>query len=408
MATAAYGHRPELTPERRAFYERLQSFGAAPLWEVMGTLIPPEPRPQAQPVLWKYDQLRPLLIEAGRLLTAQEAERRVLILENPGLPGRSQATGSLYAGLQLILPGETARTHRHASSALRFVLEGTGAYTSVDGERATMHPGDFIVTPSWRYHDHGNPGGETTIWLDGLDVPIVNLFDASFAEHHPEELAPASAAAGGTPAFSYPYARTRVLLEELRSGAVHPSHGFKLRYVDPATGSRRCRRLPRSCSCCRSVRRNAAAQTGAPGRARGRDLQLLPEGSPARRLRQTDADDAAPRGGRAGTPRSSVRPPVRGWGSARRLRRSPSWNAAAPRRRCSRADCGALPLNTSDSRSSRLPAGASRSRRDAGSARAARPPKVQSRLQLPPAGGWRARLCAPPPAAGPSCAERPR
>jgi len=160
VAPALYGHRPELTPERRAFYERLQSFGAAPLWEVMGTIIPPEPRPQAQPVLWKYDQLRPLLIEAGRLLTAQEAERRVLILENPGLPGRSQATGSLYAGLQLILPGETARTHRHAASALRFVLEGTGAYTSVDGERATMHPGDFIVTPSWRYHDHGNPGGE--------------------------------------------------------------------------------------------------------------------------------------------------------------------------------------------------------------------------------------------------------
>jgi len=264
VATAAYGHRPELTPERRAFYERLRSFGAAPLWEVMGTLIPPEPRPQAQPVLWKYDELRPLLIEAGRLLTAQEAERRVLILENPGLPGRSQATGSLYAGLQLILPGETARTHRHASSALRFVLEGAGAYTSVDGERATMHPGDFIVTPSWRYHDHGNPGGETTIWLDGLDVPIVNLFDASFAEHHAEEVAPARAAAGAAPVFSYPFAQSRALLEELRREPVHPSHGYRLRYVDPATGE--------------SPMPTIAAV-----------LQLLPKGFAGTPLRQTDA-----------------------------------------------------------------------------------------------------------------------
>ena len=264
MATAAYGHRPELTPERRAFYERLQSFGAAPLWEVMGTIIPPEPRPQTQPVIWKYDELRPLLIEAGRLLTAKEAERRVLILENPGLPGRSQATGSLYAGLQLILPGETARTHRHATSALRFVLEGSGAYTSVDGARATMHPGDFIVTPSWRYHDHGNPGGDTTVWLDGLDVPIVNLFDASFAEHHPEELAPPAAAAADTPAFSYPYARTRAALEELRREPLHPSHGFKLRYVDPATGQ-------------------------SPMPTIAAFLQLLPKGFAGTPARQTDA-----------------------------------------------------------------------------------------------------------------------
>lgn len=237
MATAPYGQRPELTPERRAFYERLQAFGAAPLWEVLGTLIPSEPRPQTQPVLWAYSSLRPLLIEAGRLLTAHEAERRVLILENPGLPGRSQATGSLYAGLQLILPGETARAHRHATSALRFVLEGTGAYTSVEGVHITMHPGDFIVTPSWRYHDHGNPGRETTIWLDGLDVPIVNLFDASFAEHHAEELTPGTLAEAAAPVVSYPYARSRAALEELRREPVDSGDGFKLRYVNPADGS---------------------------------------------------------------------------------------------------------------------------------------------------------------------------
>jgi len=229
----------------------------------MGAIIPPEPRPQAQPVLWKYDELRPLLLEAGRLLTEQEAERRVLILENPGLAGRSQATGSLYAGLQLILPGETARAHRHTASALRFVLEGTGAYTSVDGARATMHPGDFIVTPSWRYHDHGNPGDEPTIWLDGLDVPIVNLFDASFAEHHPQELVPSIEPAGVSLSFSYPYARNREALERLRHGAVHPAHGIKVPYVGPDG---------------RSPMPTIAAF-----------LQLLPNGFAGTTMRQTDA-----------------------------------------------------------------------------------------------------------------------
>src|SRR4029453_12562965 len=107
-------------------------------------------------------------MEAGRLLTEKEAERRVLILENPGLLGRSRATGSLYVGLQLILPGEVARCHRHATSALRFVLEGSGAYTAVEGERTKMNPGYFILMPSGTYHNPGTRGDSPTVWLDGL------------------------------------------------------------------------------------------------------------------------------------------------------------------------------------------------------------------------------------------------
>ena len=113
-ASTTFFTKPSLTPERKDFYDRLDARGAAPLWEVLGAIIPPEPRPEAVPVLWHYDDLRPLLMEAGRLLTPKEAERRVLILENPGLRGRSRATGSLYIGLQLILPGEVARCNRHA------------------------------------------------------------------------------------------------------------------------------------------------------------------------------------------------------------------------------------------------------------------------------------------------------
>src|SRR6266481_8843902 len=138
---------PQITSERAAFYRRIDKDSLTPLWEVLGALVPPQPTTPCVPALWRYQTVRPYLMEAGRLISAREAERRVLILENPGLRGASSITRTLYAGLQLILPGEIAPSHRHAQSALRFVLEGTGAHTAVDGERTTMRPGDFILTP---------------------------------------------------------------------------------------------------------------------------------------------------------------------------------------------------------------------------------------------------------------------
>jgi gentisate 1,2-dioxygenase len=249
--------KPDLSPERADFYARLSERNAAPLWEVLGRLVLPHPQPASVPCLWKYAELRPLIMEGGRLITAKQAERRVVVLENAGMRGMSQITQTLYAGLQLILPGETAPTHRHAASALRFIVEGSGAYTAVDGERTMMQPGDFILTPSWTFHDHGNPGDEPVVWLDGLDIPLVNMFDTSFAEHHPREIQPEARPVGdvlhrfganmlpveftpsspSSPLFVYPYARTRAALTQVhRSGPLHPSHGIKLQYVNPVTG----------------------------------------------------------------------------------------------------------------------------------------------------------------------------
>ncbi|HEV8520057.1 MAG TPA: cupin domain-containing protein, partial [Burkholderiales bacterium] len=148
---------PQSNPKRREFYERIAHHDLAPLWEVLGTLVPQRPATPGVPGWWRYRDVRSYLMESGELISAAEAERRVLILENPGMRGSSSITHSLYAGLQLILPGEIAPSHRHTQSALRFVVEGTGAYTAVDGERVTMQPGDFIITPSWTWHDHGNP-----------------------------------------------------------------------------------------------------------------------------------------------------------------------------------------------------------------------------------------------------------
>src|SRR6204780_2323537 len=121
-------------------------------------------------------------MQSGSLITAQETTQRVLMLMNPGLGGEASITGSLFAGLQLIMPGEVAPAHRHTQSALRFIIEGHGAYTAVDGERTTMEPGDFIITPSWTWHDHGNEADAPVVWLDGLDIPIIRLLDVSFAE----------------------------------------------------------------------------------------------------------------------------------------------------------------------------------------------------------------------------------
>jgi gentisate 1,2-dioxygenase len=243
--------------QREAYYARIGARNMAPLWEVLKGLITKQPQSPALPAIWHYDEIRQDVLDSGALITAKEAERRVLVLENPGLRGQSRITHSLYAGLQLILPGEVAPAHRHTQSALRFVIEGQGAYTAVEGERTTMSPGDFVITPSWTWHDHGNDSDRPMVWLDGLDIPIVSLFDASFLEHGAADEQPISRPEGDalarygsgllplgyekttptSPVFNYPYARTREALAQMqRADEWDPCHGLKLRYVNPVTG----------------------------------------------------------------------------------------------------------------------------------------------------------------------------
>src|SRR5216117_2638993 len=252
MDTTTFYVKPGTSAERKDLYERLHAKNTAPLWEVLAKLVTPEPHSACVPALWRYNEIRPLLMEAGRLITAKEAERRVLILENPGIRVTSQITESLYAGLQLNMPGEVATTHRHTASALRCVIEGNGAYTSVEGERTTMHPGDFILTPSWTFHDRGNPSDTPTVWMDGLDIPLVNMLNTSFAEHYPEEVQSVGRNEGdsriryggnmmpvefsplsmSSPVFNYPYSHSREVLDQLyRNGPLHPCHGVKMQYI---------------------------------------------------------------------------------------------------------------------------------------------------------------------------------
>ena len=274
---------------RKAFYDAISAHSMTPLWEVLHALVPQSPSTPCKPALWKYADVHPYLMQSGQLITAEEAVRRVLILENPALRGQSSITQSLYAGLQLIMPGEIAPSHRHSQSALRFLVQGSTAYTAVAGERTTMHPGDFVITPSWTFHDHGNrpqeEGGEPVIWLDGLDIPTVRFFDAGFAENHLEKEQPVFRPEGDSlaryganmlpiaydapygltsPVFNYPYERSRDALATLaRGGPVDEWHGIKLRYVNPATG-------------------------GWPMPTIGAFMQLLPQGFAGKAHRSTD------------------------------------------------------------------------------------------------------------------------
>ena len=243
---------------RQQLYSDMSPLNLTPLWEVLHALVPKQPDTPCVPALWTYDEVRPFLLRAGLAITAEEAVRRVLILENPALRGQSCITQSLYAGLQLIMPGEVAPAHRHTQSALRLVLDGKGAYTAVDGERTTMRRGDFIITPAWTWHDHGNLGDQPVVWLDGLDIPIVRFLDAGFAERseqvsqaplRPEGDALARYGANMVPldyqpkpadptrVFVYPFERTKASLVAISQGAPDAHHGFKLRYVNPATGA---------------------------------------------------------------------------------------------------------------------------------------------------------------------------
>jgi gentisate 1,2-dioxygenase len=282
------------------FDSDLRAASLAPLWKVLSGLVPAEPRPSAVPHLWRWQDVRRPLLQAGELISAEAAERRVLVLENPGLPGSSQITDTLYAGMQLILPGETAPAHRHTQSAFRMVLEEGGGYTAVDGERIRMRRGDLILTPHWTWHDHGHDGDRPTIWLDGLDVPLVSFLKAGFREEGQTSsqnlvrpvgysrarfgggLLPLEAVAGATSRlWAYSFAQAREALEASKQdGRLDPHAGIMMRYINPANGGWA---MPTLATTMRLLPRGFS---GRPYRSTDSTVLVILEGTP---LLETDA-----------------------------------------------------------------------------------------------------------------------
>ena len=166
----------------QAYRDELKALNLVPLWPSLRGVLPPKvPTRQTQPTYWAYKTLRPLLLKAGELTPIEKAERRVLVLANPGHGlEKMQASAAIYLGMQLLLPGEWAPSHRHTPNAVRMIVEGEGAYTTVDGEKCPMSRGDLILTPTGLWHEHGHDGQDPVVWLDVLDLPLVYYMEASY------------------------------------------------------------------------------------------------------------------------------------------------------------------------------------------------------------------------------------
>lgn len=175
----------------QSYRDGLTAQNLVPLWPSLRAALPHgKPARRTRPMVWNYANIRPSLMEAGDLTPIEKAERRVLVLANPGLGLENmQATPTIYIGMQLILPGETAPNHIHSPSAVRFVVEGKGGFTVVDGEKMPMERGDLILTPSGLWHEHGHEGEGPVVWLDALDLPTVLAMEASYSrEGEPQKV----------------------------------------------------------------------------------------------------------------------------------------------------------------------------------------------------------------------------
>src|SRR5258708_8207881 len=176
----------EDTPELLAYYDELDGLDAGALWTVANKIEPWQPKSASVPVLWRYRDLRARVLKSLELVEPDKAGRRVVYLVNPGRREVAAAVGWLYSGLQVMNPGEVASAHRHSASALRFIMEGAGAYTIVDGHKMTLELNDFVLTPNGTWHEHGvEASGAPCIWQDGLDIPLVNALETNFYEVHP-------------------------------------------------------------------------------------------------------------------------------------------------------------------------------------------------------------------------------
>lgn len=247
------------TPELDAYYDELDGLDVAPLWTVANAIEPWQPKSASVPMIWRYADLRDHVLKSVELVSPEDAGRRVIYLNNPGRQDVAAAVGWLYSGLQVMHPGERASAHTHAASALRFIMEGSGAYTIVDGHKMTLGANDFVLTPNGTWHEHAvSEDGTPCIWQDGLDIPLVNALEANFYAVHPDlqqavahpvdDMAHAWGAPGlrpvqqdwakgYSPLFKYEWAPTYEALSRyarVTDGSLFD--GVMMEYVNPNTG----------------------------------------------------------------------------------------------------------------------------------------------------------------------------
>lgn len=245
-----------------------------PFWDVRGEIEPTEPRPRVHPHIWKWKDVEPRLRRSADVIPLENAERRALLCSNPGLSPKPYMTDTILAAYSLYNPGEQAPVHRHTSSASRFLLEGSGGFTTVDGEKCMMSRGDLILTPNGTWHDHGNDGDQPIIWMDVLDLPLAeslnnSIFEFDYTEideqsntgeplrrvtqniRHPADHSTRLYGRGGmkplfsdqvrgrpgnSPMLIYKGDDTLTLLKSAREYPGDPHDGIIIEFVNPATG----------------------------------------------------------------------------------------------------------------------------------------------------------------------------
>jgi gentisate 1,2-dioxygenase len=258
---------PDPSPALEALYRGFEAELLVPLWTEIGDLMPQHPRSKATPHLWRWDRLLELAGEAGRIVpVGRGGERRAIALANPGLGGRPFATPTLWAAIQYLMPGENAPEHRHTQHAFRFVVEGEGVWTVVNGDAVRMSRGDFLPQAGWNWHSHHNAATAPMAWIDGLDIPFSYLTESQFFEFGRERVASAEMGTpdrsrserlwghpglrplsqpespSATPLLAYRWVDTdRALADQLaleaegHAGTVSPGHAA-VRFTNPGTG----------------------------------------------------------------------------------------------------------------------------------------------------------------------------
>lgn len=181
-AIAAPGQ-PEPSPALEQLYRGFEQELLVPLWTEIGDLMPMHPQSKAAAHLWRWERLKELAAQAGRIVpVGRGGERRAIALANPALGGKPYATPTLWAAIQYLMPGENAPEHRHTQHAFRFVVEGEGVWTVVNGDAVRMSRGDFLPQAGWNWHAHHNAATEPMAWIDGLDIPFSYYTESQFFE----------------------------------------------------------------------------------------------------------------------------------------------------------------------------------------------------------------------------------
>ena len=217
----------------------------------------PAKREEIQPKVWRWNEMAPLLFEAGDLVAIDDVMKmRTLHMVNSSQTVPLGASRTFAAMLQHVNSGEVTESHRHTATSIYFMIQGNGLYTTAEGEQQFMEPGDLLTQPSWTWHGSTNTGTEAAVWFTAMDTSLMQFLDVWFAEKFPDgrsqpisqpdgyhmkrlgALRPPPAHSASTPyPLKYPWRKTIAALEELaKAGETDPHDGVILDYVYPGSG----------------------------------------------------------------------------------------------------------------------------------------------------------------------------